>query len=225
MAPNRKDNKQYIYTVEGETEKWYLDWLENEINATLDAKPESNIKVSIKSKIEKNPFKYAKSLPNISKVEVTHLFDYESHEPVHVKQFLETLDKLKEANSIKGKQIKYLLGYSNLTFELWIALHKNNFNAYTEHRSHYLRHVNSAFEEKFSELSTYKEEANFKRMLRKLTLDNVKEAIQRSKTIMQRNTEDSLQVLQYKGFKYFRDNPSLTIHESIEKILKDCGLI
>ncbi|SMF90492.1 RloB-like protein [Paenibacillus uliginis N3/975] len=139
MAPNRKDNKQYFFTVEGETEKWYLDWLEAEINAVLDANPASNIKVSIKSKVEKNPLKYAKSLPIISKVEVTHLFDYESHEPVHVKQFLETLDLLKEANSIKGKQIKYRLGDSNLTFELWMAMHKSNFNAYTEHRFHYLR--------------------------------------------------------------------------------------
>lgn len=223
MAPNRKDNKQYFYTVEGETEKWYLDWLEAKINAALDADPASNIKVSIKSKVEKNPLKYAKSLPIISKVEVTHLFDYESHEPVHVKQFLETLDLLKEANSIK--QIKYLLGYSNLTFELWMALHRNNFNAYTEHRSHYLRHINSAFEEQFTELSAYKEEGTFKRILRKLTLDDVKAAVRRSKIIMQRNTENGLQVLQHRSFKYFRDNPSLTIHESIEKILKDCGLI
>jgi hypothetical protein len=221
MAPNRKDTKQYFYTVEGETEKWYLDWLEGEINAN----PESGIKVSIKSKVEKNPLKYAKSLPIISKVEVTHLFDYESHEPVHIKQFLATLDLLKEANSINGKQIKYRLGYSNLTFEIWMALHKNNFNVYSEHRSHYLRHINSAFDERFTELSTYKEEGNFKRMLRKLTLDDVKAAVIRANSIMQRNTEDGLQELQHRGFKYFRDNPSMTIHESVEKILKECGLI
>lgn len=225
MVANRRDNKQYFYTVEGETEKWYLDWLEDEINANLDADPSANIKVSIRSKVEKNPLKYAKSIPIITKVEITHLFDYESHEMVHVKQFLETLDLLKEANSIRGKQIKYLLGYSNLTFELWMALHKNNFNAYTEHRSHYLRHINNAFNERFTELNTYKEEDNFKRMLRKLSLDDVKAAVRRAKTIMQRNTENKLQVLQHKGFKYFKDNPSLTIHESIEKILKDCGLI
>ncbi len=74
MVANRRDNKQYFYTVEGETEKWYLDWLEDEINANLDADPSANIKVSIRSKVEKNPLKYA--------------------------------------NSIRGKQIKYLLGYS-----------------------------------------------------------------------------------------------------------------
>ncbi|MNC09646.1 hypothetical protein D3C81_215440 [compost metagenome] len=221
MAPNRKENKQYFYTVEGETEKWYLDWLEDEINAN----PAVNIKVTIKSKVEKNPLKYAKSIPIITKVEITHLFDYESHEPIHVKQFIETLDLLKEANSIKGKQIKYILGYSNLTFELWIALHKNDFNAHTEHRSHYLRHINSAFDERFTELSTYKEEDTFKRMLRKLTLDDVKAAVRRAKGIMQRNAENGLQELQYRGFKYFKDNPSLTIHESVERILRDCGLI
>lgn len=223
MTPKRKDNKQYYFTVEGETEKWYLDWLEKEINANLDSDPEATVKVSIKSKVEKNPLKFAKSIPIITKVEITHWFDYESHE--HVKQFSETLDRLKEANNIRGKQIKYLLGYSNLTFELWMALHKNNYNAHTEHRAHYLRHINNAFGEQFTELSTYKEQDNFKRMLRKLTLDDVKTAVRRSKSIMQRNSENGLQVIQHAGFKYFKDNPSLTIHESVEKILRDCNLI
>lgn len=29
---------------------------------------------------------------------------------------------------------------------------------------------------------------------------------------------------QYKGYKYYKENPSLAIWEAIEKILKDCGL-
>lgn len=29
---------------------------------------------------------------------------------------------------------------------------------------------------------------------------------------------------QYKGYKYYRENPALSIWESIEKILKDCNL-
>lgn len=29
---------------------------------------------------------------------------------------------------------------------------------------------------------------------------------------------------QYKGYKYYKENPSLAIWEAIEKILKDCEL-
>lgn len=29
----RKPTKKYYFSVEGETEKWYLDWLQNVINA------------------------------------------------------------------------------------------------------------------------------------------------------------------------------------------------
>lgn len=221
MPSNRKEIKQYFFTVEGETEKWYLDWLQDAING----EPSAEYKVSIRSRVEKNPLKYAKGVPIIAKVEINHWFDYESHDPGHVKRFLETLDSLREANKIRGRQIKYLLGYSNLTFELWMVLHKESCNAYTEHRSHYLRHINSAFEERFAELDTYKEESNFKRILRKLMLDDVKRAIRRAKNIMQRNKEDGLRSLEHKGFTYFRDNPALTVHESIEKIMKDCGLI
>ena len=34
----RKENQIYYFSVEGETEKWYLDWLQNTINAEPAAK-------------------------------------------------------------------------------------------------------------------------------------------------------------------------------------------
>ena len=30
---DRKETKKYTFTVEGETEQWYLYWLRNQINA------------------------------------------------------------------------------------------------------------------------------------------------------------------------------------------------
>ena len=35
---NRKMNARYYFTVEGETEKWYLEWLRDAINADPRAK-------------------------------------------------------------------------------------------------------------------------------------------------------------------------------------------
>ncbi len=54
--PDRKEILKFVFTVEGETEKWYLDWLEDRINES----EESRYKVSIKAIVEQNPSKYIK---------------------------------------------------------------------------------------------------------------------------------------------------------------------
>lgn len=45
------------------------------------------------------------------------------------------------------------------------------------------------------------------------------------KKIMLRNNENGYKLCEYKGYKYYRENPSLAVWESIEKILKDCELV
>lgn len=131
---------------------------------------------------------------------------------------------MKEAQSV-GKDITYRTGYSNFTFELWITLHKVDCNGYLGHRRQYLAPINRAYEENFENLDQYKHKDNFKRVLSKLELDDVREAIRRAKSIMQNNHTDGLVLQQYKGYRYYRENPSLSIWETIEKILKDCHLL
>ena len=111
----RKENMTYYFSVEGETEKWYLDWLQNCINECDEAK----YKVKLDSKIEKDSLVRAKSMTILGKTEITHVFDRESEDELHTKQFMTTLDRMKEAEKL-GKNIKYKLGYSNFTFELWM---------------------------------------------------------------------------------------------------------
>ncbi|WP_211093501.1 RloB domain-containing protein [Cohnella fermenti] len=216
----RKPIQKYYYSVEGETEEWYLRWLEQLINDDSN----SIFKVSIQSKIEKDPLKYAKKLNMISRTIVTHLCDYESNDTEHTTQFRGTLNSLKET-SRQGKKIDYRLGYSNFTFELWITLHKADCNTSYNHRRQYLDPINRGFNEKFTELAQYKRESDFKRILRKISLSDVKDAVKRAKIIMQRNKQNGLVPHEYKGFHYYADNPSLTIGDSIESILKDCKLL
>ncbi|KUO76547.1 MAG: hypothetical protein APF77_05305 [Clostridia bacterium BRH_c25] len=54
-----KQMKKYHFSVEGETEQWYLKWLQSLINET----PESAFKVSFDCPVQKNPLKRAKSHP------------------------------------------------------------------------------------------------------------------------------------------------------------------
>ena len=83
----RKENHTFYFSVEGQTEEMYLEWLQRKINTT----PEAKCTVKFNTKIEKNPLSYIKSLTTIGKVEVTHIFDYESSDQQHKDLFLETL--------------------------------------------------------------------------------------------------------------------------------------
>lgn len=214
-----KKTKKYYFSVEGETEKYYLEWLQNTINNI----PERKYNVKLDLKIEKDPLSRAKGITILEKTEIIHIFDKESEEPIHQDQFYKTLKRMKEAQNL-GRQIKYQLGYSNFTFELWIILHKIDFNTPLNHRSQYFSFINRAYEEQFSNLDDYKRENNFKQVLKKLTIYDVKEAIKRAKDIMNKNKENGYNLENYKGYKFYKENPSLSIWEIIEKILYECGL-
>lgn len=215
----RKSTKKYYFSVEGETEQWYLKWLQNILNDI----EESACKVSFDCPVQKNPLKRAKSLVVTGKTDVYHFSDYESDELIHVQQFTETMDNMKKAKEL-GKQINYKFGYSNLTFDLWIILHKADCNGCISHRKNYINMLNRAYDEHFESMDEYKHEDNFKRCLSKLQLSNVIDAVNRAKMIMQRNQDNGYIQHQYKGYKYYKENPSLAVWESIEKILKDCEL-
>ncbi len=54
------------------------------------------------------------------------------------KKITKTMDNMKRAKEL-GKQINYKFGYSNLTFDLWIILHKEDCNRSVSHRRNYIR--------------------------------------------------------------------------------------
>ena len=220
MAP-LKTTRLYYFSVEGETEQWYLEWLQDLINSSS---PEAKVKFNIQ--VQKDPLKRAKGLSMLSstkKMDIYHFSDYESDDPEHVKNFNTTMDRMNEANKI-GKSIRYVFGYSNLTFDLWMVLHKANCNGSLTHRKNYLTPINRAYNEHFEDMDHFKSKDNFKRCLGKLNLSNVIEAVNRSKQIMKRNHDNGYILHEYKGYKYYKENPSLEVGTVIEKILKSCGL-
>ena len=216
----RKETRKYYFSVEGETEKWYLDWLQKTINAI----PESKYNVKLDAKIQKDPLARVKGMTLLEQTEITHVFDRESEDSIHTKQFQETLDRMSDAEQL-GKDINYKLGYSNFTFELWIILHKADCNGAKTNRKQYLSDLNKAYGEKFEDLNEYKRENDFKRILKKLTIEDVISAVKRSEVIMKRNEESGYRLQQYKGYSFYKENPSLSIWEIIGKILFECGLV
>lgn len=217
----RKETKKYYFSVEGETEKWYLQWLQNTINGVETRR--YNVKFDVK--VEKNPKSRIKNLTISHKTEITHIFDMEGQEDAFQKQFCSVLSQMKKAESL-GKKIKYYLGYSNLTFDLWMILHKMDCNTEKSDRKQYLDDINKAYphHEKFQSLKKYKEEENFKkRILATLSFEDVKKAIERANGIMKKKERD-YSPHKYKGYEYYRENPALSLGNAFEKILKDCYL-
>ena len=105
-----------------------------------------------------------------------------------------------------------------------IVLHKKKCNGSLTDRTQYLSHINQIFGEKFENLDQYKHENNFKRCLSKLGLDDVRAAIQRAKEIMKVNKDNGKSLIRHGGYEYYEDNPALTMHEAVEKILVESGL-
>lgn len=217
---NRKMNARYYFTVEGETEKWYLEWLRDAINAD----PRSKVKVVCSPKVQKNPVKWAKAKTNLDKsAKVFHVFDFEDEEPIHVKAFKDTLANMKKAGSL-GRGFRYVSAYSNLTFELWMVLHKGDCPALA-HRRQYLKSINDLYGEHFESLDEYKHEANFKRVLGKLTVDDAVTAVGRAETLAKRAEEHGLRKAQHCGYSYYLDNPATDLWIPVKQMLEEGGII
>ena len=215
---NIKPNKKYYFSVEGNTEKMYLDWLQELINKS----EECQFKVKFDTKVEKNPKRRVKSLNIINKTEIFHLIDFE--ELAKKTEFESALENMRAATKL-GKKVKYILGYSNYTFDLWMILHKQFLSKSLNHRNVYLREINKAFGTNFESLADYKSERNFKKILAGMTLDDVLRAIGNGHRIIKLREDSGEKHIRSHGFSYYQSNPALNLHQHIEQILADVGLI
>ena len=219
----RKEKREYYFSVEGQTEQWYLEHLQALINGEL-SKKDAPFTVKFNVKVEKNPLSYVKwATIRGNPMVITHVFDYEGVE--HDAEFRAVLNLMREAENLKN--IRYNMAYSNLSLELWMILHKTSCNGSVVKCDQYLNILNSAFGENFSSLDHYKEERNFKRLLQDLSLKDVRCAIQSAQKIEQRNLESHTPQLHKKYrkiYSYYKENPSLNLHTVIDKLFQECQL-
>lgn len=96
----RKQKKMYYFTVEGQTEKWYLEWLRDKINNS----EESLYCVVFDISIDTKPLQRAKKLSVTSRTEIWYLFDFEGDTPQYIQRFNNVLNEMSQANKI-GKDI------------------------------------------------------------------------------------------------------------------------
>lgn len=218
MMSSKKENLTYHFTVEGETELYYLERIQDLFNDQDSAKYNLVIK-----KAKKRPLSYVKGVKIIYKTHITHLFDYESSSTYHQSVFKDILGELKASKKIK-KDVIYQSGYSNYTFEIWLLWHKIDLFRHFDERSQYLNHINTSFSENFDDLDEFKKEKNIKRVLSKISINDVKNAISRAKYMDQKHISDGIKPKSYMSFQYYDENPSTNVHIVIEEIITKMGV-
>ncbi|MCH3916787.1 MAG: RloB family protein [Spirochaetia bacterium] len=146
--------RKYYFTVEGETEKRYLTWLQKTINATNEAS--ANVSFSIGVKTKPTSFVKKLSLAGGKPTSIAHIADIGGPSSTDIQKIDKLLIDLKKSQ--KTKKVSYIFGYSNYCFELWIILHKMNCNNHMPNKNSYLALINKGYGMQFRSLSDYKEE-------------------------------------------------------------------
>lgn len=218
--PLRQSVKFYL-SVEGETERWYFERLRDLINASDDAQ----YKLTLKCDVEKEPLAMAKRLvvPKGAKIDVWHVFDFESESDQHRQIFQESLRQMRDANRM-GKRLRYRSAYSNFTFDLWMVLHRRDV-VHCGDRQQYLRQINSAFGTDFQKMDDYKREANFKAILASIGIADVISAVERAKRMNEETMRGGARTAEHCGFTYCLDNPCTQLHVPVERMLTETCIL
>lgn len=200
---------------------WYLEHLQKLINDNESVK----CTVKIHAKKEKSPIKYAKKVSNLYQINIFHICDYEADDEEHIRLFHNIIDEAKKVSKLKPG-IKYELGYSNFTFELWMICHKKLLSGALTSRGQYLSNINEIFQSRFLSLDDYKREENFKKILKEHinSLDVVRTALKNADKIRQKNIDNGEHWVEHSGYRYYRNNPDINMQELIRKIFEDCEI-
>ncbi|MDR0645441.1 MAG: RloB family protein [Elusimicrobiota bacterium] len=222
MGNKIRPSQQFHISVEGDTEALYFEHLQKLVNECEDM--EYKLKLIIK-KI--NPISFIKNIVStqMRSIRAFHIFDYEGNTKEYIGNFENIVKKINEANELKKDGIEYYkIGYSNLSFELWILLHKINLTSPISTKDNYLFHINKNFapHQKVKHISDYKQKRYFERqILSKIKLSDVLMAIEFAKEIETKNYLDK-KCKEIADFKFYPDNPDLTVHKCVEEILISC---
>ena len=204
-----------------QTEKLYLEWL----SLAISSDGRACVNVSCSVKVEEDPLKWAKAHTNLSGKSRTvyHMFDFEDELPVHKDAFEGTLLNMKKAKGI-GRGFAYENSYSNFTFEFWMVLHKGVCSQ-LNNRNQYLQYINKYYGERFEDLKEYKREANFRRVLSKISLDDVVDAVGRAGKLEEQARSSGFRKRELHGYEYYLDNPVTRLWLPVSRMLKVSDII
>ena len=147
------------------------------------------------------------------------VFDFDNNE-VEFRRNIEICDslnkKLKPSKRKEGRHIYH--AYSSVNFDLWLILHKEDYNKSVTRNDAYISDVRRIFG--LNQTDNIKNEEVINKILSQITLDDVKSAIQRAETIRKSKVNaDSTKI----GSTTIYSNPDFSIHEFLRAVFEDSG--
>lgn len=201
--------KNYLCICEGQQEKMYLD----HVSSLVKEFPRKVIKFN--TYID-NPYRLTKTYEDYDSAA---LFDYDFNK-IEFERNIKLCDKLNsEQKPSKRKKGRFIYhAYSNVNFDLWLILHKEDFNRSVSKNDAYISDVRRVYG--LASTDNIKNEGILNKILNQITLIDVKNAIERADKIKsEKSNEDAIKI----GSTSIYSNPDFSIHEFIKLVLKDSG--
>lgn len=206
----------YFFTVEGPSEKRYLEHLQKIINQRL-----TDLSVEFKIWIDKS----ARACFNNRRLTIdTYAHFWDREEENKQIEFQDVLNNIN--NNAIADNIFYC--YSNLSFELWLILHKEEYTAPVSNKNVYTNKIRTLYDINVRSHTDVTKEKNFSRLLAQISLNDVLMAIRRADRLRQskQNVCSPFEFYASSGkIVYYPSNPDTLVQEVVKKILQDCHLL
>lgn len=208
-APRRRTINEYRGACEGSQERMYFVHLKGLIKR--EERRKYDVQFNLICTNGGSPLIVAKRADVTLAGEIERLaaFDYDGKHG----EFIDALDYC------KAKRIVY--GYSNYCFDLWLLLHKERYMRVIANANGYEAKIRSVYN--LPEEADIKEEVFVKQILSQISLDDIRRAVENAEYIVIDNEQVKEPRYSNKSEKFF-DNPDLSIHRFIAKVLEDVGL-
>lgn len=218
----RKEARQFFVCVEGECEQWYLDHLKKLINSSGEA----DFNAGFTYEYERNLLSLQKRRSRVQSEYFFYLWDKEGEFCQDDQMFYRIFANLRHLKKA-WRRVQIEPGYSHLSFELWILLHRRDFHRPMTNVKQYLEYLNAAYETSFESLKQFKQEKNFCKLLTDIRLEDVFAAIRRADAIRQLHQQTQSPphpANETSPHTVYQTNPDLLLHDCVRMMLEACGL-
>ncbi|MBS3976681.1 MAG: RloB domain-containing protein [Syntrophomonadaceae bacterium] len=198
--------KTYFCVCEGQQEEMYLKRVAFLLKNFPERVVTFNTSYGLPERLKKNYTEYDNAA----------LFDYDYKE-TGFRQNIELCEKLhRKGQRENGKNVYH--AYSNVNIDLWFILHKEDFNRPVASNDAYIADVRRIYG--LNQDADIKEKTNLEKMLKQITLEDVRHAIRRAEQIrLQKLESDCFMV----GTVVCYRNPDFSLHSFMKIVLRDCG--
>lgn len=193
--------KTYRCVVDGQQEKMYLKHLGKMLSDFPQIQISFNISIGNPKILEKSYEEYNSAF----------LFDFDNDR----RKFEENLDMCITLNN-KQKDKTVYSAYSNICFDLWLVLHKEDYFKHVTNNNDYVDLVRELYG--LEKTANIKSERVIRKILDQITLNDVNDAIYRAKKIRKEKQETDIIMTQSSKGKYY-DNPDIELYRFIEDVI------